>query len=188
MEVAEELRTPKLIQLVERFVAPEGDSDFEMSDFDKFGLLAVLARLVQRRGWKAESSTLFKMTRAFLVETLEDVEDFKALAEFKRLFPDAFQASEWRQLDRRLEDRANDWKLEFWNDEDALWGLRSDVEELKDAFGGTARGITCELEDRALELERDKEEPDRTPYQASPNASSDESEEIRALFASLLTR
>jgi hypothetical protein len=188
MEVAEELRTPRLARLVKRFIEPEGDAEFDMSAYDKWGLIAVLTRLRNRSTWKANDSKLFSLTQSFLLETLDSVDDFKAIAEFRRLFPTAFSAIEWVQVERQLTSSSEDWQSEARSDEDDLWGLHSEVEELVAAFPTVAPAIARELRDRAMEFERETEQDLSTPYKAAPTPSSDDSAEIRALFESLLTR
>jgi hypothetical protein len=185
MEAAEELRTPALTVLVESFLTDEGDG--EMTHFDKWGVIAMLTRL-SKRGRIAKESKLFKLTKTLLLDTLEDVEDFNALGEFKRLFPIGFSTTEWAQIEVRLSACGDEWRSKVWNDEDDLWGLHSEVEELETAFPTVARAIARELRERGIELESQREQQPPSAYKASPMASSDDSEEIRALFQSLLLR
>ncbi len=166
----------------------EGDESFDLTDFGKDALVDVLLRLKKRPAWAEASSRLFLMIRDFLLEGLEDVDDYKALGSFASAFPSAMTRLEWKNIERRLRASFAEWSGDAWYDAEEIWGLHGDLEEIDRGVSFSVNDMLTELEDRASELEREEEPAPANPYSSTKAAISNESEEIHALFASLKRR
>lgn len=166
LEIAEELQTPATRSLVREVIGEEEDESFDLTDFGKDALVDVLLRLKKRPAWTQASSRLFTMIRQFLMETLDDPDDYKALGAFVSAFPSAIENLEWSNIDRRLHASFSDWSSNVWYDAEEIWGLCSDIEEIDRTLDVDVSDMLTELEDRARELERE-EEPELTSITSS---------------------
>jgi hypothetical protein len=190
LEIAEELQTPATRELVRDLVGDDNDQEIDPESFGKDSLVDLLVRLQKGRAWTAASSRLYGLVRAFLLKDLEAVDDYKTLGAFATAFPSAYDASEWANVQRRLESSFHDWKSTVWYDSDDIWSLYSEMEDVGAVTLLSVRSILFALRCRAEELEEEEEEkPEPSkPYAQTPEKSSDESKEIDALFASLAAR
>ncbi|HET7437096.1 MAG TPA: restriction endonuclease [Thermoanaerobaculia bacterium] len=184
-EIAEELQTPAMRSLVEEMIGEEGDEILDLTGFGKDGLVDVLLRLKKRPSWAQASSRLFPLIRDFLQDQLEDVDDYKALASFVSAFPSAIDDSGWESIEGRLRSSFDDWSSDARYDVDRIWGLYADLDEIASRLNVNVDDLLVRLQDRAGELEADAGLMERKPYAPSSSASSNEVEEIHALFASL---
>jgi hypothetical protein len=185
LEIAEELQTPATRVLVQEMIGEAEDESFDLTDFGKDALVDVLLRLKKRPTWAEASSRLFAMIRQFLLETLEDVDDYKALGSFTSAFPSAIEFAEWNNIKRRFRASFTEWTSGIWYDAEEIWGLYSDLEEIDRGLDVGVDDLLTELEERARELEREEEPPPANPYSSTTADSSNENDEIHALFASL---
>ena len=185
LEIAEELQTPATKALVQTLLGDEEDYAIDLDTFGKEALVDVLVRLQKRKAWAATSSRLYEMVRKFLVESLEEPDDYKILTTFASAIPGAFSPAEWAGIQRRLEASFDDWKDNVWYDSDDIWSLHSDIEEIGQNSVLSVQSMMFDLQIRAEELEDEKTTTPETPYRSTSEASSDESKEIDALFASL---
>lgn len=188
LEIAEELQTAAMRALVQEMIGEEEEEPLDLTDFGKDALVDVLLRLKKRPAWGQAPSRLFAMIRTFLLDTLEDVDDYKALGAFTSEFPSAIDAAEWKNVGRRLRASFSDWSSDVWYDAEDIWGLHSDLEEIGRGLEVDVDNMLVELQDRASELEEDEERTPANPYSSTSSESSNEVEEIHALFASLPKR
>lgn len=188
LEIAEELQTPAMRALVQEIIGEEEEAPLDLTDFGKDALVDVLLRLKKRSAWGQASSRLFSMIRVFLLDTLEDVDDYKALGAFASTFPSAIDAAEWKNAGRRMHASFSDWSSNVWYDAEEIWGLHSDIEEIGRGLEIDVDSMLFELQDRASELEDEEEPTPVNPYSSTSSASSNDVEEIHALFASLPRR
>ncbi|HYK04080.1 MAG TPA: restriction endonuclease [Thermoanaerobaculia bacterium] len=188
LEIAEELQTPATRALVQEMIGEEEETPLDLANFGKDALVDVLLRLKKRPAWRRASSRLFSMIREFLLDGLDDVDDYKALGAFASAFPSAIDTAEWKNVSRRMRASFSDWSSDVWYDAEAIWGLHSDIEEIGRGLEVDVDNMLVELQDRASELEDEEERTPVDPYSSSSSQSSNEIEEIHALFASLPRR
>jgi hypothetical protein len=188
LEIAEELQTPAKRALVQEMIGEEEETSLDLANFGKDALVDVLLRLKKRPSWRQASSSLFSMIREFLLDTLDDVDDYKALGAFGSAFPSALDTAEWKNVSRRIRASFSDWSSDVWYDAEEIWGLHSDIEEIGRALDVDVDNMLVELQDRAGELEDDEERKPVNPYSSSSSQSSNKIEEIHALFTSLPRR
>lgn len=189
MEVAEELGSETLSTVVGRLLSEDDEEQLDLAKLEKNGLVAVLSRLNRRTSWVPEKSALFKLTREFLLTSLEEPGDFLALAAFVGEFPLEFDLSVQERIERVFKLRLDDWNEEVWYDEDALWGLHSDLEELEQFISSVAKPATKALRERGEEFERENHESlyDKPKLSGGfKDNSADDVQQIRELFGSLL--
>jgi hypothetical protein len=188
LEIAEELRTPAMRTLVHELIGEDEDETFDLTDFGKDALVDVLLRLKKRPAWAQASSRLFTMIRDYLQETLDDPDDYKAVGAFVSAFPAAIDYLDRMNIERRLRASFTEWSTSVWYDADEIWGLYNDLEEIDRGLDFSIDDMLTELEDRARELERDEEPSPANPYSSASANSSNEYEEIHALFVALARR
>lgn len=188
LEIGEELQTPATRALIQELIGQEEDESLDLPSLGKDALVDVLLRLNRRSGWASTSSRLFAMIREYLLEELEEIEDYKALGAFASAFPSAITYLEWRTIERRLRASFSDWRSNVWYDADEIWGLHSEIEELGRSLEVEVSGMLLELQDRASEVEVEQEAPPANPYSSTATDSSNETAEIHALFSSLSRR
>jgi hypothetical protein len=188
LEIAEELQTPTTRALVQNMIGVEEEMSLDLPSFGKDALVDVLLRLKKGRSWRHASSRLFSLIREFLLASLDDVDDYKVLGAFASAFPSALETAELKDVSRRMRASFSDWSSDVWYDADEIWGLHSDVEEIGRALHVDVRDMLMQLQDRGTELEDDMERAPANPYSSSSSQSSNEIDEIHALFASLPRR
>lgn len=185
LEIGEELQTPATRVLVKELIGEEEEESLDLPSLGKNALVDVLLRLDKRPGWAATSSRLFTMIREYLLDDLDDIEDYQALGAFASAFPAAITYLDQRTIARRIHTSFRDWSSDVWRDVDQIWGLHHEIEELGESLDVDVSEMLTELEDRASEIEVEEEAPPAKPYSSMTTDCSDKTAEIHALFSSL---
>lgn len=127
---------------------------------DLVNLLNNLKGLVRRQPW----ADLLSSTKAFLSNSLDNLDDYRALIRFDRTYPRVFSENEFEGLSTPFPKFAEKFVMELTtSDPDDLRTYMSAISSIGDEFGVDVDGPVSDLEDAAQEAEAlaEKEEKER---------------------------
>jgi hypothetical protein len=153
----------------------------------KTGLVSLLNALTQR-GLKEEDKVFISANKC-LSGKLEELDDFRALAQFVDRYPNAIEQTELDNVKREFTDFASDYSVGWEDDPDWLRVVAADLEFVGTKLAIDVKRFTAPLYKQAdqIEIERnehERDEDDRDDWErgSEPGSYLDDVDEM---FASL---
>jgi hypothetical protein len=104
--------------------------------------------------------TVFLAAKQCLTTNIEDIYDFRGVAEFISAYPDDLTASQIEQLGNKFLEFATEYSEEWDTDPDGLRQAASDLDFIAERLEVDVSELTKRLENRAERIEADRYEPD----------------------------